>query len=174
MRPRMTNPMMQSVAAIARRKANAGGGGTPTQVVTNGPFGTLRNDYGDWVGWRFSIAASQTITSLSRWALAANTGTHTVKIWTDGGSELATADVDCAPPASDGWVDVAITPLVLSAGTYRIASKTVGADQWYGTSSSYTVASGFTLIEAIYGTTYADTADAASSIFVPVGFIFEA
>ena len=26
MRPRMTNPMMQSVAAIARRKANAGGG----------------------------------------------------------------------------------------------------------------------------------------------------
>jgi hypothetical protein len=63
---------------------------------------------------------------------------------------------------------------VLSAGTYRVASKTSNSDQWHGASSSYSVASGFTLIEAIYGTTYPDTADAASSIYGPVGFLFEA
>lgn len=156
---------------MIRRSAAAPASGT--QVITNGPFGTPSNGFTGWVGFSFSIAADQTIVGLSRWALTSNTQTHTVKLWTNGGTELASASVDVSA-VDEEWVTVPITPVVISAGTYRIASaESNGGDDWYSQNENYILETGFTKVNSIFGTgAYADTDNSATLIYVPVGFEF--
>ena len=169
----MTNPMMQSVAAIARRKANAGA--ASNQVVTSTPpTSATRNDFSGWVGYSFTIASSKTITSLSRWSHPSSVLTHDVKIWDNSGTEVATATLTVSGLGSAQWVDQAITPVVLTAGTYVVASQEFDAGDLWHAQEAGTLAAGFTLGSSRYGTgSWANIDDTAGNIFVPCGFIFE-
>jgi hypothetical protein len=107
-------------------------------ALSHTPSGTLRNDFGDFVGFRFTVGAAPLyVTHLGRWKVAGNSGAHTVKLYDVG----AAADIPGGSVSlnlsggTDGAYNYAALPsrIALSAGgTYIIASQeALGGDQWY-------------------------------------------
>jgi hypothetical protein len=143
-------------------------GRAATRLVQGVPASALRTGFTGWVGFAFQTFAPITVTHLSRWALVSNTASHNLGLWGNLGEVLATATADCASVSQDGWVDVAISPVVLPAGLYRVASsETDGGDQWHD-EATYTLAGGITLLASIYGITYPNEPASAGKAYVPV------
>ncbi len=171
-------PIQSRHAAVTKLKAApGGGGGGGTRWVTDGPFNGTANNYAGYVGHKFTVGASPiTVTTLSRWVAAGSSQTHALKIWTDGGSVVATASLNAAS-FSNAWGDVTLgAPVVLSASTaYRIGSEEFsGGDTWHqGSGTPYTTTAVATGNAYSYGTTYPDT-DSGSGPFIygPVSFSY--
>jgi hypothetical protein len=52
-----------------------------TAFVTGQTLGSLRNDFSNWVGFRFTVGSSNiTVGELGRWVVSGNSGTHAVKL----------------------------------------------------------------------------------------------
>ncbi len=173
------NDRMRAARSFVRSGAQAGVGRRSNRsirrLMQGDAAGALRNDFGGWLGYGFTSAAAVTVTALSRWALVANTASHSVKIWSDAGVELAAATVDCSSVLADGWVDMVITPFVLPAGSYIIGSQeTAAGDQWH-TESASTLAAGFTIGRGQYGDgSYPAIPSGFGTAFIPVSFQFRA
>lgn len=110
-----------------------------TSFVTGVNLGSeIRNDFGDYVGMKFTVGSSGlTVKELGRYFVSGNSGTHTLKIVKVGdGSTVATASINMSSGTADalGYKYVSITPVTLTANTaYYLASLEVnGGDQWYG------------------------------------------
>ena len=108
-----------------------------------------------------------------------NSGSHVVNLWSaSSGLLVATATVDCSAGTVDTFLTTAITPVPLAAGDYAIASdEAASGDSWRDGAGSYTLASGFSIINAVFWTspsTYPFSNATAGEIFVPVGLEFTA
>lgn len=70
------------------------------------------------VGTQFSSNRDGYITELGFHRASGETGTNTLRLWTDGGQELAEETASCG---SSGWCWVDISPVQITAGTrYRV------------------------------------------------------
>ena len=89
------------------------------------------------VGMKFRADTSGTISGIRFYKATANTGPHTVNLWTANGSLLATA-ISGAETGS-GWQQANFaTPVAVTAGTlyvasYRTTTGHVADDKWYST-----------------------------------------
>jgi hypothetical protein len=72
------------------------------------------------IGMRFFSDVPGIVTSIRYWKDAGNNGTHTVALWTDTGTLLATATN--TPSSGDHWEDVPITPVAIAANTNYITA----------------------------------------------------
>ncbi len=73
------------------------------------------------LGFRFSVDVPGTVVGIRFWRSPAETGTHTVKLWSDGGSELATGT--SSDEFGNGWQYVRFnTPYSVSAGVTYVGS----------------------------------------------------
>lgn len=83
------------------------------------------------LGVKFSATVDGSVTALRYWRGAHeddDTDVRTLRLWTVGGVQLASA-VCTSLPGANGWQEVAITPVALTVGTLYIAS--------YGTLDNY-------------------------------------
>src|SRR4051812_29758988 len=65
-------------AVLAKTNAPSGGGGSDTEIVTSADTsGSTRNDTTGEVGFQFTVQGGNiVVTSLGRWVLSGNSGTH--------------------------------------------------------------------------------------------------
>jgi uncharacterized protein DUF4082 len=110
-------------------------GGT-TSFVTSFTPTNLRRDFSGWVGTRFTVGATDLlVSSLGRWVVAGNTGTHVVKVVDAAtGTDLASVPVSTAgaTPGTFRYASLA-GPITLRANTsyYLVSQETSGGDSWY-------------------------------------------
>ncbi|HET9226297.1 MAG TPA: DUF4082 domain-containing protein [Thermoanaerobaculia bacterium] len=79
-------------------------------------------------GTQFKSTHAGYITHLRFYRGAGETGTNVGRLWTDGGSQLASATFPSSP--SSGWVEVALsTPVAISANTYYRVSVNTNSRQ---------------------------------------------
>lgn len=114
-------------------------------------------------GAQFNISTAGTVTALGMWdeGSAALLNVHTVQLWSDTGTLLASTTVSnssfavASGDATGQWLFTTISPLVLTPGTYRVA---VG----YGVANDDPVRSTTTVVTSI-GATYLQEAFTTSS-----------
>ena len=89
----------------------------PAPFVTSFTPSNLRRDFSGWVGSRLTVgAADLQVSSLGRWVVAGNTGTHVVKVVDAAtGTDLASVTVNTAGA---------------SAGSFRYASLASPVTLW--------------------------------------------
>jgi hypothetical protein len=74
------------------------------------------------VATQFSSSQNGYITNLGFYRAAGETGTNTLRLWTNGGTQLASATTSCG---GSGWCWASISPVVITAGTlYRVSVTT--------------------------------------------------
>jgi hypothetical protein len=108
---------------------------TPTQPNETDGAGSA----GDYeLGMRFSASVNGTITGIRYWRAASETGTHTGRIWSNAGTQLAS--VVFTNDAGSGWKTQALaTPLNITAGTQYVVSVNVAA-RYAATTSGFSSA----------------------------------
>jgi hypothetical protein len=78
------------------------------------------------LGMRFSSSVNGTITGIRYWRAASETGTHTGRIWSNTGTQLAS--VAFSGDTGSGWkTQVLAAPLAIAAGTTYVVSVNAGA-----------------------------------------------
>ena len=154
----------------------AGGGGGTSWITNASPLSTTSNNWEGWIGCKFTMNETKTVTHLRRWVIAGSSQSHEIKVFTEGGTELGVATVNAASYSGE-WAVVAVgSPFVLSSGTtYRIGSREYsGGDPWHEPGGlSYTVTSAATGIGAAYGAgAYPNTdgTPAANATYGPLSF----
>lgn len=145
---------------------------TTFEFITSPGSGTLRSDYGDFVGCAFTVGASNiTVSELGRWVVSGNSGTHTIKITDAANVTIVSASINTSG-LSVGYNYVACTPTVLTSGvTYYIFSgETNGGDQWYNAAAATCTAAG-TIDASMYIIGGVITLNATGSeTYVPINF----
>jgi len=95
------------------------GSPTPTQVL---------DATGGWeVGTVFTTDDTVMVTGVRFYKAAGETGTHTVNIWSSGGTKLAFKTF--TSETSSGWQTASINSILLTAGTYVVSFNT---NTWQG------------------------------------------
>jgi hypothetical protein len=105
-------------------------------LVTSFTPTNLRRDFSGWVGSRLTVgSADLQVSSLGRWVVAGNTGTHAVKVVDAGtGADLASAVVNTSGAAAGSFRYASLSsPITLQANTsyYLVTQETSGGDAWY-------------------------------------------
>jgi len=110
-----------------------------SSFLTGPPSGTaLRNDFGNFVGTRFTVGASPLSTgSLGRICVAGNSGGHIVKLVNaatgiDVPGGLTVVNMGGCTAGQFRYADLA-SPVTLQANTayYLVSLEVSGGDQWY-------------------------------------------
>jgi peptidoglycan hydrolase-like protein with peptidoglycan-binding domain/chitodextrinase len=134
-----------SSIASATTQAAAGGGGvggasysiftmqTPAGSYTDGPG----QDYE--LGTKLTSTAAGQITGIRFYKSASESGTHTGRIWSNAGTELAT--VAFSGETASGWQTATLaTPLSISANTTYVVSVNTGNAYYVATNNGLTSA----------------------------------
>ncbi|MBV9743388.1 MAG: immunoglobulin domain-containing protein, partial [Acidobacteriia bacterium] len=131
-------------------------------LVTQNTPGTLRNNFGGWVGMSITVGpAPMVVTSLGRMVVAGNSGSHMVKIVdASTGNDLAggSTQVNTTTGQAGSFVYAALaSPVTLNAnGTYYIVSlETSGQDQWYDNNTTLQTTAAASVNGPLYGSTSA-------------------
>jgi hypothetical protein len=155
------------------------GGGSGTNFVTafalNGP--PVRNNFGGWVGMKFTVGTSPlSVSSLGRMCIAGNSGTHTVKVVdATSGLDVPSGSVSLSmsgcTPGQFKFLSSSVT-LQASTAYYLVSQETSGGDQWYdyGTLTNTSVA-------AVNGSVYSNgsgwsTINTPNTSYVPLNFTY--
>lgn len=110
--------------------------GAELTYITNQTVSTtLRNNFAFPVGFRFTPSKTLYITKVGRWCFAPNTNSHTVGIYTSGGTALAAATVQCTNATTNQFIFATLSaPLQLTSGTvyncWSTEASGTGADGW--------------------------------------------
>jgi hypothetical protein len=122
------------------------------------------------VGTQFKSTQSGYITQIGFYRASGETGSNTLRLWTDGGTSLASAPASCA---GSGWCWAAIPPVAITANTlYRVSVNT----NTYQSKTSCGIGSGITnqVLTATQGFWLAGdtfpTTSSCSNFFVDVKF----
>ena len=149
-----TTPATSSTSSPATTTSTVPATGTP--FVSSFTPTALRQDFTGWVGTTFSVGAQNLqVTSLGRWVVAGNTGSHTVKV-VDAGTraDVASATVTLAGAAAGTFRYAALaTPVTLRAGGtyYLVTQETAGGDAWYDYDTRQVTTAGAAAAGAVYG-----------------------
>lgn len=152
------------------------GGGTAWSAATT--TGTLRNNFGGWVGARITVGASPiTVQELGRVWLTGNTGLSTVAVVRKSDKAvMTTAVIDISSGVNDQYNWKAVDPVVLAAGTeyYIVNNVTSGGDQWRDLATMAAPNAAAALSGAVFSSDFVSFSESGSAnqLFVPVNFKF--
>ncbi len=160
---------VSSTAAVA-------GGGQP--FVTGQSLGTLRNNYTGWAGTELTVGSTAlTVSSLGRWVVSGNTGTHSVElVQASNGAVLGTVSVATSGLAPGFTYATLSAPVTLAANTsyYLLSYETSGQDQWYNADTTLTPSGVATIPNAEYSVNNGafNAVASANASFGPVNFLY--
>jgi hypothetical protein len=156
---------------------------TGTSFVTSFTKSTLRNDWSGWVGYKFTVGASNvSVTSLGRYVVPGSTGSHMVKLVSaTNGMDVAGGVVTVATSGAspDAFAYTALPSAVnLTANTtyYLVSQETSGGDRWYDFTSNPVTTS----VASIGGIAYSSASAPANwtvaggpgNAFGPLSFLY--
>jgi hypothetical protein len=150
-----------------------------TNFVTSTVNGvTPRNDFTGWKGMKITVGSTPLIvTQLARWKQSGNTQTHTLAVFNNSGTSLASVSLNLSSaPVGLNYVALS-TPVVLAANTvyYIVSSETNAGDAWGGSSTTVSHTSTATVNGAYRsgdGVTWTADDATADHCNVPVGFTY--
>lgn len=155
--------------------------GAEARFVTGTTPGTLRNNYGAFVGMRVALSTEDiTVTRLGRMMVTGNTRTHTLKIvdaatgQTIAGSTVS-VNMTGGVPGEFKYANLP-TPISLKGGAtyYFVSSESTAGDFWYDVDTKVATTAAGAVRGGVYGSGpgawYAY--GAAGCGFVPVDFIY--
>jgi hypothetical protein len=127
-----------SVAAGAPSTTTTPTPSVGTAFVTSFTLTRLRQDFSGWVGMKLTVGPTGLqVTSLGRWVVSGNSGSHTVKLVdaatgadvAGGSTVVVTAG---AAPSSFAYASLP-APVTLrpNTGYYLVDQETAGGDAWY-------------------------------------------
>jgi len=149
-------------------------------LLTGATFGTLRNNYGGWVGHRFQVGASpMEVAALGRIFVTGNSASHALRlVRASDGVTVASATWTPAGGVNNQmkYVDLG-THVTLAANTaYFLASEEVsGGDAFYSWDTAVTTTSAASVLTPVYsndGTTWVPYGTAGSYTYGPVGLVY--
>ncbi len=152
-----------------------------TPFITSFTTTALRNNFAGWVGFRFAVGAdSITVTSLGRWVVSGNTGSHAARIVrVSDGVIMASATINTSGATAGAFAYVALgSSVTLAANTqyYLVTEEVSGGDQWYDDAGLAPVETAVATIETSMwssdGTTFAS--NSANDSYVPPNFRYAA
>ncbi len=156
-------------AAVARKRRIS-----ETAWITTPAAASTRSDFTGWLGCKFSVVGSITISQLGRPFYTGNANNHDVGIFNSSGSPLVIGTVNCSSGTNAvfNWVTVANT--VLTTGDYFLASlEASGGDTWRDQTTQTTTAAA-TVVTSVFrsgtGTTGAFSNSTALFTYVPPNF----
>jgi hypothetical protein len=120
-----------------------------SNVLTAATAGTIRNNYSGNVGMKYTTGSlPYYVTSLGRYFVTGNTGSHTLAIYRSGdGALIASCNVAMASGSADalGFKYCALAaPAVLAPSTayYIVTNETSGGDSWSDDNSTISLSTG--------------------------------
>jgi hypothetical protein len=152
-----------------------------TNYITSANLGTLRNNFGGWVGMSITVGSSAlTVSGLGRMFAPGDTGSHVVKIVTASNSQdvsggSVTISMSGGTAGSFTYANLP-TAVTLSANTtyYILSEEMYLEDQWYDYNTTVTTTSVATETTSVYsydGATYILNGPGDQS-YGPVSFIY--
>ena len=174
------------LTALATDSAGNIGTSTITFTIINGaPWmatftnGSPRNDYTGWVGMQLTIGnAPITISSLGRFYVTGNKGTHTVKlVRASDGADMPGGSTSVPATGIPNTITYAplASPIQLQAYTsyFLVSEEVSGGDQW-GDTASLSSPPGITVNNSIYnnGLSQWIPIGASNTSFGPLSFIY--
>jgi predicted transglutaminase-like cysteine proteinase len=152
-----------------------------TNYVTSNVSGTLRNNFGGWVGMKITVGGSPiTVTALGRIFAAGDSGSHTVKIVNASSSQDVSggsASVSMTGSAPGSFVYANLSAAVtLNANTayYIVSQETQNGDTWYDINTTIQTAGVAAETTGVYsydGATYL-TLGSANHSYGPVDLLY--
>jgi hypothetical protein len=144
-----------------------------TAFTGEGFVGT-RNDFDGEVGFRFTASANMEPTHLARWRVS-GTGTHVVRIYSEGGIALYSASVVLSAGSVGGFVFAPATKLtglsLVNGGIYYCMSEeSVGSDLWYDVNSFVASTSDGALSGSAYRIPASSITNFSSLTYGPLSF----
>jgi hypothetical protein len=165
--------------AALRKIIAGGGGGSPgsTAALASGGVGSLRNDFGDFVGCRITPSSTLYAKSVGRWKNTGNSGTHTVRIVRASDSVvMATATVDVSGGSAGSYVYTQLgSAATLASGVpyYLVSMESNGGDQWRDRGLSYTPAADLTIDGPVFFSGGWNFTTASNESYVPPNFLYD-
>lgn len=148
----------------------------PVPYITSTTPSSLRTNFGGNVGFKFIVGSTAiTVSSLGRFCVAGNAGTHTVKlVKVSDGTDAASVPVSMAGCTPGQFKYATISNLILQANSsyYLVSGETINGDQWYDYEPVTT-----TSAASLIGPTYFDglswvVVEPTSRSYVPVNFLY--
>lgn len=117
------------------------------------------------VGWEFTLSSPVTVTSLGFYDFDDDglVNDHDVSIWDSSANVVVSASVTTSGWSDAGYFWESVTPVTLSAGTYRIGAAIYGDDYYYSGASSVITATPVTYSGGVYAVGSFDYPDNLSS-----------
>jgi len=174
---------LDAIKSVTQSSTAGAGAANDTSFITTPGGSTLRNNYGDFVGFQLTTGAGPvTVSELGRRFVAGNTQTHVLKIVkASDKSTVASTVINMAAGSADA-LGMKYAPLAqdvtLDANTvyYVLSSETSGGDQWYDYAASTVSSAVGTINAAVYRQLDSDnnavfnTIGSTGSTYGPVNF----
>jgi hypothetical protein len=112
----------------------------------------VSNSFPNIVGWEFALSSPVTVTSLGFYDYDDDglMNDHDVSIWDSSANVVVSASVTNSGLSDAGYVWESVTPVTLSAGTYRIGAAIYGDDYYYSGASSVITETPVTYFGGVY------------------------
>ena len=142
-------------------------------------LGTVRNNFSGFLGMRFTVgSAAITVSSLGRFVVSGNSGSHVVKlVRASDGADVAGGSVTVGTGGATAGAyqyKALASAITLPAGTsyYLVSQEVAGGDQWY---DYCPVAnnSGVTIVEPVYDAGGYYVVPAVGYSYVPVNLLYQ-
>lgn len=165
-----------SYAPVNLKYQGQSGNGENALVTGVSNLGVLRNDFGGFVGTKFTVGnAPMTVTHLGRYFVSGNSGSHSLKLVRVGDlTEVASTTINLSQgnTSSLGFRYAALSSAVsLTANTayYLLSEESTGGDLWHDNiGTTVTTTSAASVASAVYfNQGYVETGNAGSS-YVPL------
>jgi hypothetical protein len=125
------DPLMSNNSMTATTTVSASASTPAATIFTIQVPGTNTNTGGHEIGTRFTSSQAGAIVALRFWKAPADTGSHTVRLWNDTGTQL-TSLAFAANDSASGWQEQLLpTSVAISAGVYYRVSYNVSTGYSY-------------------------------------------
>lgn len=162
---------------LAQQKPVVSGGGGSQPFITGQAVGTLRNDYGNYVGFQFRASQNSHITAIGRWIVSGNSQSHTLMVTDASCTTLGSVTLNTSGQTAGQYAYVALSsPLAITAGSsYNVLSlEIMSGDQWYNNDTTVTAnaAEGTVTQDEYVFSGSCSSANDANTSYGPVNFQF--
>lgn len=149
-------------------------------LVFSQALGTPRNNYGDGLGFKFTVGANNiVVTDLGRWVISGNSGSHVITLYSGtsvSSNAIGSVTVNTSGAPVGYLFGTLSSPITLTAGStyYILSAESSGGDLWYDDPTVLNPTSEVTINGSCFasgGTISVGTAVVNHS-YIPVNFKF--
>lgn len=145
-----------------------------TTFITGQSLGPVRNDFSGGVGFQFVVGgADVVVSSLGRWVISGNSGTHVLRIRNSSGTDLGNVTVNTSGATTAAFLyGTLATPITLTAAStyYMLSDESNNGDNWNNEATVLTHTTAASITKGAYYNGGLNVAGGEDSTFGAVSF----